>query len=297
MLWKNHYLAFLVNQNKLKKPTSTSTVYGAISVINAIATGKGSTLGISLKVKAKITLEPGFTGISKNFANDKLVNRIIKTIIPNRILNNNFISINLASEIPAGWGLKSSSAVSNAISLACYKLINEDIYDRAVLSTAVNSSLWAKVSLTGAFDDACACYYGGIIVSDNQYKKLIKREQINNDLWVIIFLPSGISRGDVLKLKLHKDLFNHAFKLALKGDYWKAMNLNGVLINSILYNNYDPLLCSMENNCLAVSYSGNGPAIAAVVYKDNIDKLKTSLQNFKGKLIVSQVNNFKAFVE
>jgi shikimate kinase len=281
----------------LKKPTTTSTVFGAVSVINAIATGKGSTLGISLKVKAKITLEPGFTGISKNFANDKLVNRIIRSIIPGKVLNNNFISINLTSDIPAGWGLKSSSAVSNAISLACYKLIKEEVYDRAVLNTAVNSSLWAKVSVTGAFDDACACYFGGIILSDNHYKKLIKREPINNDLWVIIFLPNGIYRGDIMKLKLHKELFNHAFKLAMKGDYWKAMNLNGILINSILYNNYDPLLCAIENNCLAVSYSGNGPAIAAVVYKDNIDNMKASLQNYDGKLIVSQVNNLKAFVE
>ncbi|HYP42385.1 MAG TPA: shikimate kinase, partial [Candidatus Nitrosocosmicus sp.] len=168
---------------------------------------------------------------------------------------------------------------------------------RAVLNTAVNSSLWAKVSVTGAFDDACACYFGGIILSDNHYKKLIKREPINNDLWVIIFLPNGIYRGDIMKLKLHKELFNHAFKLAMKGDYWKAMNLNGTLINSILYNNYDPLLCAIENNCLAVSYSGNGPAIAAVVYKDNIDNMKASLQNYDGKLIVSQVNNLKAFVE
>jgi shikimate kinase len=286
-----------VNQSKLKKPTTTSTVFGAVSVINAIATGKGSTLGISLKVKAKITLEPGFTGISKNFANDKLVNRIIRSIIPSKVLNNNFISINLTSDIPAGWGLKSSSAVSNAISLACYKLIKEEIYDRAVLNTAVNSSLWAKVSVTGAFDDACACYFGGIILSDNHYKKLIKREPINNDLWVIIFLPNGIYRGDIMKLKLHKELFNHAFKLAMKGDYWKAMNLNGILINSILYNNYDPLLRAIENNCLAVSYSGNGPAIAAVVYKDNIDNMKASLQNYDGKLIISQVNNLKAFVE
>ncbi len=286
-----------MNQSKLKKPTTTSTVYGAVSIINAIATGKGSTLGISLKVKAKITLEPGFTGISKNFANDKLVNRIIRSIIPSKVLNNNFISINLTSDIPAGWGLKSSSAVSNAISLSCYKLIKEEIYDRAVLNTAVNSSLWAKVSVTGAFDDACACYFGGIILSDNHYKKLIKREPINNDLWVIIFLPNGIYRGDVMKLKLHKELFNHAFRLAIKGDYWKAMNLNGILINSILYNNYDPLLCAIENNCLAVSYSGNGPAIAAVVYKDNIDNMKASLQNYDGKLIVSQVNNLKAFVE
>jgi shikimate kinase len=285
-----------VNQNKLRKLTTTSTVFGAISIINAIATGKGSTLGISLKVKAKITLEPGFSGISKNFANDKLINKIIKSIIPNKILNNNFVSINLTSEIPAGWGLKSSSAVSNAISLACYKLINDEIYDRSVLNTAVNSSLWAKVSITGAFDDACACYFGGIILSDNYYKKLIKRETINNDLWVIIFLPTGISRGDIMKLKLHKELFNHAFKLAIRGDYWKAMNLNGILINSILYNNYDPLLHAIENNCLAVSYSGNGPAIAAIVYKDNIENLKNSLESFNGKLIVAQVNNSKAFV-
>jgi shikimate kinase len=285
-----------VNQIKLKKLTSTSTVYGAISIINAIATGKGSTLGISLKVKAKITLEPGNTGISKNFANDRLVNKIVKTIIPSRILNNHFVSINLNSEIPAGWGLKSSSAVSNAISLACYKLINDNIYDKAVLNTAVNSSLWAKVSVTGAFDDACACYFGGLIISDNYYKKLIKREPINTDLWVIILLPNGISRGDVMKLKLHKELFNHAFRLAIKGDYWKAMNLNGILINSILYNNYTPLLQALENNCLAVSYSGNGPGIAAVVHKDNIENLKNSMQNFNGKLILSQVNNSKAFV-
>ena len=285
-----------MNQNKLKKLSCTSTVFGAISIINAIATGKGSTLGISLKVTAKITLEPGFSGITKSFAKDKLINKIIKSIIPNKILNNNFVSINLTSDIPAGWGLKSSSAVSNAISLACYKLIDEEIYDRTVLGTAVNSSLWAKVSVTGAFDDACACYFGGIILSDNYYKKLIKREPINNDLWVVIFLPNDVQRGNIMNLKLHKELFYHAFKLALKGDYWKAMNLNGILINSILYNNYDPLLCAIENNCLAVSYSGNGPAIAAVVHKDNVENLKNTFANLNGRMIASQVNNNKAFV-
>lgn len=285
-----------MNQDKLKKSTTTATVFGAISIINAIATGKGSTLGISLKVTAKITLEPGFTGISKSFANDKLINKIIRSILPSRILNNNHVSISLTSDIPAGWGLKSSSAVSNAVSLACYKLINEEIYDRAVLNTAVNASLFTKVSITGAFDDACACYFGGIILSDNHYKKIIKREPINKDLWVVIFLPHGVSRGNIMKLKLHKEMFNHAFKLALKGDYWKAMNLNGLLINSTLYNNYDPLLCALENNCLGVSYSGNGPAIASIVHKDNVDNLKNSFENFKGRLIVSQVNNNKSFV-
>lgn len=277
--------------------TASATVFGAISIVNAISTGKGCTLGISLKVKAKVSLEPGHKGISKNFANDKLTNKIVKSILPFKILNNNFVSINLTSEIPAGWGLKSSSAVSNAISLACFKLIGDKIYDKAVINTAVASSLWAKVSITGAFDDACACYFGGIVVTDNHYKKLIKREVINEDLFAIIYLPNGVTRGDPYKLRLHKELFNHAFKLALRGDYWKAMNLNGLLTNSILYNNYLPLLSALENNCLGVSYSGNGPAIAAIAHKDNLENIRNTLEKFRGKVIVSKVNNSKAYID
>ena len=277
--------------------SATATMYGAVSIVNAIATGKGSTLGVSLKVTVKVTLEPGHSGISRNFVNDKLVNRIIRTILPNSIIKNHFISISLTSEIPAGWGLKSSSAVSNAVSLACYKLINDKIYDKAVLNTAVNSSLWAKVSITGAYDDACGCYYGGLVLTDNYYKRLIRRDPVNEDLHVIIFLPTGISRGEIKNLIYHKELYNHAFKLALKGDYWKAMNLNGVITNSVLYNNYLPAVRALENNCLGVSYSGNGPAIASVVHKDNVENLKNSFEKLQGKIIHTKANNLKSRVE
>ena len=74
---------------------------------------------------------------------------------------------------------------------------------RSVLNTAVNSSLWAKVSITGAFDDACACYFGGIILSDNYYKKLIKREPINNEsMGSYISYHMVFQRGNVIKLKI-----------------------------------------------------------------------------------------------
>ena len=281
----------------MKNSTASVTMFGAVSIVNAIATGKGCTFGISHKVKLKISLEPGHQGISRNFVNDKLVNKIIRSILPAGILKNHFISINLVSEIPAGWGLKSSSAVSNAISLACYKLLGDQIYDRAVLHTAVNSCLWAKVSITGAYDDACACYYGGVILTDNHYKKIIKRDMINNDLVVVLYLPAGVARGEVPNLRIHKDLFNHAFRLALKGDYWKAMNLNGVLINSVLYNNYAPMINAFENHCLGISHSGNGPAIAAVFYKDNVENFVNSMEKFDGKIITAKVNNTKAIVE
>ena len=151
--------------------------------------------------------------------------------------------------------------------------------------------------MTGAFDDACACYYGGVILTDNHYKKIIKRDMVNNDLAVVIYLPAGVARGEVPRLKIHKDLFNHAFRLALKGDYWKAMNLNGVLINSVLYNNYAPMINALENHCLGISHSGNGPAIAAILYKDNVENLMNSMEKFDGKIILAKVNNTKSTVE
>jgi shikimate kinase len=270
---------------------------GAISIVNAIATSRGSTLGISLKVKVKIQLEPGHVGISRNFVNDKLVNKIIRSVLPPSLLKTHFVSIKLSSEIPAGWGLKSSSAVSNAVSLVCHKIVNEKIYDKNVLNTAVNSSLWAKVSITGAFDDACACYYGGLIITNNQFRKLIRRDPVNEDLAVVIYLPTGVARGETRKLTIHRELFNHAFKLAIKGDYWKAMNLNGVLTNSILYNSYSPMIKALERGSLGVSYSGNGPAIAAVVHKDNLDKVRSSLDEKFGKILIAKVNNTKASVD
>ncbi|KAA2279272.1 shikimate kinase [Candidatus Nitrosocosmicus agrestis] len=289
-------MEYLENLSKLNLSAS-ATMGGAISIVNAIATSRGSTLGISLKVKVKIQLEPGHVGISRNFVNDKLVNKIIRSVLPPSLLKTHFVSIKLSSEIPAGWGLKSSSAVSNAVSLVCHKIVNEKIYDKNVLNTAVNSSLWAKVSITGAFDDACACYYGGLIITNNQFRKLIRRDPVNEDLAVIIYLPTGVARGETRKLRIHRELFNHAFKLTIKGDYWKAMNLNGVLTNSILYNNYSPMIKALESGSLGVSYSGNGPAIAAVVHKDNLDKVRSSLDEKFGKILIAKVNNTKASVD
>ena len=75
------------------------------------------------------------------------------------------------------------------------------------------------------------------------------------------------------------------------------MNLNGVLTNSILYNNYSPMIKALESGSLGVSYSGNGPAIAAVVHKDNLDKVRSSLDEKFGKILIAKVNNTKASVD
>ena len=53
-----------MNRSKMKNSSASVTMFGAVSIVNAIATGKGCTFGISQKVKVKISLEPGHYGIS-----------------------------------------------------------------------------------------------------------------------------------------------------------------------------------------------------------------------------------------
>jgi shikimate kinase len=274
-------------------------VHGAISIVNAIATGKGSALGISLKVTAEVELQKGhglrfITGRNGG----KMIKNIIQKTIPKETIESNMISIRVDSEIPIGYGLKSSSAVSNAIVLACSQIAREeDINDNTILEVAALSSLEAKVSLTGAYDDATACYFGGFTVTDNYSRRLIRKERAPENLYAIIILPSSTTRGDVRKLRNLSDIFIDAFRFAESGQYWKAMKLNGVLASAALSSSYAPAMAAMEHGALSASISGNGPSIAAVGNEDAIEPIVGALSKYDGEIIVSKVNNEKANVK
>lgn len=280
-----------------------ATMHGAVSIVNAIATGNGSSLGISLRVNAEVELARGhgvrfLTG--KN--DDRLVNNIIRNTLPKEMIESNLITIKVKSEIPLGFGLKSSSAVSNAVALACCGLAKEEeeeeVDDYAVLDAAVRASLDAKVSITGAYDDATACYFGGFTVTDNYSRRLIRREEAPENLYAIIFLPRNAPRrGDVHRLSNLSDLFTDAFRLAEAGEYWKAMKLNGVLASAALGSTYLPVMAAIERGALAAGVSGNGPSIAAVAYEDEVEDIKSALSKFEGTIIMSRINNQKASVE
>jgi shikimate kinase len=271
-----------------------STVHGAISIVNAIATGYGSALGISLKVRAEIELQKGKGIIFRSHTGDRLITNIISNTVPKDIIQHNLVTINIESEIPIGVGLKSSSAVSSAIALACISLVKDKIDDRVVLDSAVRASLDAGITLTGAYDDSTACYFGGFVVTDNYGCKLISQEDAPEDLYAIIFLPQSLQRGDVHKLNILSDLFMDAFKLAKAREYWKAMKLNGLLATAILSGKYEPILASLQKGALAASISGNGPSIAAVAYREHIEAIKGTFERFDGKTLVSKINNEKA---
>ncbi len=276
-----------------------ANVHGAVSLVNAIATGKGATLGIDLNVQAEVENTPG-RGIiieSENRSlSSRLINRTVEKIVPKKELDRNKIHIYLKSEIPTGYGLKSSSAISSSVALACAKLFRNKINDSQVLLAGVDASIETKVSITGAYDDACACYYGGFAVTDNLKRKIIHSEKGPKNLLSVIFIPRSRKRGNVKNLRSLKPVFEKAWELAKNSDYWNAMILNGLATASIL--NSDPKIITelIEKGAIGASVSGNGPSIAAIVKKENLTSIKKIFSSLEGRTVVAEINNKKADV-
>lgn len=276
-----------------------ATVHGAVSLVNAIATQKGATLGIELKVEALVETSSG-KGIiiesDNKMLSSRLINKTVEKIVSKRDLEQNKISIRLDSEIPTGYGLKSSSAISSAIALACAKIFKPKFTDQQILLAGVDASIESKVSITGAYDDACSCYYGGFNVTDNAKKRRIHFEKGPSNLIAVIFIPKNRKRGNLKNLKVLSTVFDNAWELAKKSNYWEAMIINGLATASIL--NSDPKIITnlIEKGALAASVSGNGPSIAAIVKKENEANIKKTFAVLEGNVIVSKINNKKAEV-
>ncbi|ABX12445.1 shikimate kinase [Nitrosopumilus maritimus] len=276
-----------------------ATVHGAVSIVNAIANQKGATLGIDLKVEAIVETTPG-KGIVIQSENktlsSRLINKTVEKIVSKKDLEKNKITITLDSEIPTGYGLKSSSAISSAVALGCAKIFKSKFTDQQILLAGVDASIESKVSITGAYDDACSCYYGGFNVTDNAKKKRMSFEKGPSNLIAVIFIPKNRKRGNLKKLKVLSSVFDHAWDLAKKANYWEAMIINGLATASILSSNPDVITGLIERGALGASVSGNGPAIAAITKKENESNIKKAFSSLEGKIIVAKVSNKKAEV-
>ena len=276
-----------------------ATIHGAVSLVSAIANKKGATLGISLKVEAIIETSEG-KGITIQSENkslsSRLINKTIEKIVSKRDLEKNKITITLTSEIPTGYGLKSSSAISSVIALACAKIFKPKLTDQQILLAGVEASIESKVSITGAYDDACSCYYGGFNVTDNGKRNRIHFEKAPSNLIAVIFIPKNRKRGNLKKLKILSPIFNNAWELAKGKKYWESMTINGLATSSILNSDPKIIIDLIEKGALAASISGNGPSIAAIVKKENESNVKKIFGNLEGSIIVSKINNKKAEV-
>jgi len=281
---------------------SRARVHGAVSIVNAMANGLGAALGVGLRVEASCRLveKPVFRIRSggRLLKSGSLPEKVCRLILRDYGLQKG-CEVNVYSEIPARKGLKSSSAVSSAVALACLKEVTGEAELMEAVKYSVEASIQTGVSATGAFDDASACLLGGMVVTNNFERKLIARRIVDNSLRVIILIPPGgmlSGRVDTSLFKPVEPLMRLAHRLALNGEEWLAMTLNGLAVSTALSLDAKPALEALKNGAIAAGVSGKGPAVAAVVRPQDVEEVGKALSRF-GRIVETGVCNENASVE
>jgi len=279
--------------------------HGAATIINAIATGKGAAIGVNLwtKVRIQLTDKPGI--IKSNIIPDAtedpvLIEKTVGRVFKYFNVEGTFgAKVETWSNIPIARGLKSSSAAGNAIVLATVAALNKNLDDVTIVKLGVDGAIDAKVTITGAFDDACASYFGGVVVTDNLKRRIVKRSKIAEDLAVLFHVPAKkvyTVSSDVQRMKGVASLVKIAYKEAVKGNYWVALTLNGFIYSSALGYNPSIAMDALMAGALAAGLSGTGPAVTAIVRDEKKDFVKDAWQKYEGDILEARVNHEKAKV-
>lgn len=271
---------------------------GAGTIINAIATWKGAAFGIGLKTHAEVCL----TGNKENVCGSiedmpegdtRLIERCVELVLEHFGLSLGG-TVRTDSEIPLAGGLKSSSAAANASVLATLAAIDETLPPLEAVKLGVRAAKETGVTITGAFDDACASFFGGVVLTDNREMQLVKREEYESK--VLIFAPDKkvfSSQTNIERSRLIAPYVDIAYELALSGEYEKAMTLNGFLYCGALGFDTEYLLRALECGVGGVSLSGTGPSYAALVNSEQAGILREAWNacGLEGRVIETSINN------
>ncbi len=277
--------------------------FGAATIINAIGLGKGAAFGIDIWTQARVQITDSKENIDVSIKNDPDENKELAIHTVQQVFDHFQVTkganVETESNIPIARGLKSSSVAANAIALATVTALGKRMPDLEIIKLGVEAAIQSNVTITGAFDDACASYYGGAVVTDNTTKQLLKRFKIEENPRILLFIPD-IKRYtievDAERLKKVSPLVQIAWEIALQGDIWKALTLNGYLYSSELDLDPEIALSALESGALAAGLSGKGPATIAVVNAEMVDAVKQTWSSYKGEIREVKINRTKAHI-
>lgn len=271
---------------------------GAATIVNAIATGKGAAFGISLETDVVANLELGRGEIltTEGDEGSQLVAGCVRAVASKAGKEVNG-RVTIRSEIPISRGLKSSSAVSNAVGLATARALDANLTDMELIMAGIEESIKAGVTITGAFDDAAACYLGGVVVTNNRSFTILGRGKMDPDLSVVIHVPERqITKASIKGLDFSpiRAKVEEAFDLAMKGSYMKAMELNSRAYARVLDVPEDAVEAARKHGALAAGISGTGPATVALCSHTEASAVVRALEALGGSVLRARINETPA---
>ena len=272
---------------------------GAATIVNAIATGKGAAFGISLETDALVELQqgPGEIVLKDSEEGQGLASGCVRAIASRSSQKDVKGEIRIKSEIPISRGLKSSSAVSNAVTLATARALGSSMQDMELILAGIEESVKTGVTITGAFDDSSACFLGGVVVTNNRSFTILSRGTIDPDLDILIHVPERrISKASVKGLDFSpiREKVEHALDLAMKGEYLKAMEVNSRAYSKVLDVSEEIAELARKKGALGAGISGTGPATVVVCSRAEVQDIQKALQREEGEVIRAKVNDLPA---
>lgn len=274
---------------------------GSATIINAIATGFGSAFGIGLNIQCGAkSIDSGIKCYNDVGASTDLMDLCVNKVFERYSVDKNDFGLEIKTEstLPMASGLSSSSASSNAIVAISSKIISEEfnlspLTDLEIINLAIDASIEAGVTITGSFDDATASYFGGVVVTDNKNREFIIKEKMD-DYKILVYMPNFHAKSgdsDVNRMKVLAPLVETAFDFAKNKNYFKALNLNGLIYASTLGFDSSIAIDAIQAGAIASGLSGTGSSFVAVCDDASIDDIRDVWSSREGRVIETAVDN------
>ncbi len=276
-----------------------ATCFGAGTIVNAIATGKGAAFGLLLRATATAQTMPESFGLRVHVPPDvdsALAERGAQRVM-RRSRRKIGLEVRVDSEIPISRGLKSSSAVANSVVSASAKALGLGLEPMQIIRIGVDAALDAGVTITGAFDDACATFFGGIVVTDNRSRKLLSADRFPEGLMAVVQVPRRMITKPSLKDKDFSSIrpqVEEAFRLAIRGDYFRAMEVNSAAYAPVLEVDESPAIRARAAGAVAAGITGAGPAIIALAKPAHVDAIQKAMADGESDVRVVSLNTLES---
>jgi shikimate kinase len=131
-----------------------------------------------------------------------------------------------------------------------------------------------------------------VVVTDNREMQLMKREEL--DTPVVILSPDRkLFSGEtsVSRSRLISPVADVVYDLAMRGDYGRAMTINGLAYCAALGLSAEPVLLALQAGARGASLSGTGPSYAAIIDESKVEELEAAWKPLGGKVIRTYSNN------
>lgn len=245
--------------------TGRGESFGAVTILNATATGIGCALAVGAKTSATWTL--GGDGLRAQSVPDlRLVEAVAEEL--QAPLG---AEVTVEAAFPPARGFKTSSSVAAALVRAGLSAEGKPAPYAEVERVAVAACRRAGVTLTGAYDDQVAVVRGGCHLTDNRQQAILASPEVRP--WqVALWVPDhAIPKPTIAAVdpSSAREPAAAAADLVREGRLPEAMTANGQAFHSLyaaagLAVDDLPTRIALANGALGAGLSGTGPGVAAL---------------------------------